>query len=44
MTTCTAVTIWPEVGPHVVRLVCSLPAGHDGDHAAAEIEYIEEDE
>jgi hypothetical protein len=42
MTTCTAVTIWPEIGPHGVRLACSLPAGHGGDHAAGEIEYLEE--
>ena len=34
MTTCPAVTIWPDVPPHGVRLACALPAGHDGDHAA----------
>lgn len=42
MTTCAAVTIWPEIGTHGVRLVCMLPAGHGGDHAAGEIEYIGE--
>lgn len=42
MTICNAVTIWPEIPPHGVRLACSLPAGHEGDHAAAEIEYIGE--
>jgi hypothetical protein len=38
--TCTAVTIWPDVGPHGVRLACCLPSGHDGDHAAAEVEWL----
>lgn len=40
--TCPVVTIWPEIGPHGVRLACSLPAGHDGEHAAAEVEWIGE--
>lgn len=40
--TCPAVTIWPEVPPHGVRLACALPAGHDGDHAAAVVETLEE--
>lgn len=40
MTTCAAVTIWPEIRPHGVRLACSLPAGHEGDHACADIEYL----
>lgn len=38
MKTCPAVTIWPEIG-----LACSLPAGHDGDHACADIEYLTEE-
>lgn len=38
--TCPAVTIWPEIPPHGVRLACSLPAGHDGDHACADVEYL----
>ncbi|HET7405537.1 MAG TPA: hypothetical protein VFJ21_00170 [Mycobacteriales bacterium] len=41
--TCTAVTTWPEVPPNGVRLACVLPAGHDGEHAAAEIEWLEEE-
>lgn len=40
--TCPAVTIWPDVGPHGVRLACVLPAGHEGEHAAAEVEWIGE--
>lgn len=42
MSTCAAVTTWPEVRPHGVRLACCLPAGHDGEHACAEIEYLTE--
>jgi hypothetical protein len=42
MTTCTAVTVWPDIGPHGVRLTCALPAGHDGDHGCGEIEWLEE--
>lgn len=37
---CPAVTIWPEIAPHGARLACSLPAGHGGDHACADIEYL----
>jgi hypothetical protein len=40
VTTCPAVTVWP-LGTRAVRLRCSLPAGHYGDHAAAEIEDVE---
>ena len=40
--TCPAVTTWPEVRPHGVRLACCLPVGHDGEHAAGEIEYLTE--
>lgn len=40
--TCTAVTTWPEVPPHGVRLACCLPAGHGGEHACAQIEYLTE--
>ena len=39
-TYCAATTVWPEVRPNGVRLVCHLPAGHAGDHACAEIEYL----
>ena len=42
--TCTAVTIWPDVGPHGVRLTCCLPAGHDGEHGCAEPEYLSGEE
>ena len=42
--TCAAVTIWPEVPPHGVRLACALLAGHDGDHACAVVEMLEEAE
>lgn len=37
---CTASTIWPEIPPHGVRLTCSLPAGHAGDHGCADVEYL----
>lgn len=37
---CAAVQIWPEIPPRGVRLVCCLPAGHDGDHACADVEYL----
>lgn len=37
---CTAVQIWPEVPPHGVRLTCALPAGHEGEHGAADIDYL----
>ena len=40
MTTCPAVTIWPEVGTHGARLRCALSAGHDGEHMCADIEYL----
>ena len=40
MTTCPAVTVWPDVPPHGVRLACALPAGHDGEHGASQIEYL----
>lgn len=40
---CAAVTTWPEVPPNGIRLACSLPAGHAGDHACAQIEYLEDD-
>lgn len=40
MSTCPAVTIWPEVGPHGARLACCLPAGHSGEHYADTIENI----
>lgn len=39
-TPCPAVTVWPEIPPHGALLTCCLPAGHDGDHYAAEIEYL----
>ena len=42
--TCPAVTIWLDVPPHGVRLACALPAGHDGDHGAAVVETLKEDE
>ena len=42
MTTCPTTTTWPEVPPHGVRLACALPAGHDGEHACAGIEWLEE--
>jgi hypothetical protein len=39
--TCAVVTIWPEIPPNGARLSCCLSAGHDGEHACAEVEYIE---
>lgn len=42
MKRCPAFTIWPEIPPHGVRLACSLPAGHDGDHGCADPEYLDE--
>jgi hypothetical protein len=44
MNTCTAVTIWHDVPPHGVRLRCCLPAGRDGEHGCADIEYLGEEE
>ena len=38
--TCAATEVWPEIYPHGVRLSCCLPAGHDGEHLAADIEYL----
>lgn len=38
---CAITTTWPEIPPNGVRLACCLPAGHDGDHACAEIEYMD---
>jgi hypothetical protein len=38
--TCSKYAIWPEVPPHGVRLSCCLPAGHAGDCACADIEYL----
>ena len=42
VSTCPAVTTWPEVRPHGVRLACCLPVGHPGEHAASEIEQLTE--
>lgn len=36
---CTAATIW-DLGRHRVRLVCCLPAGHEGEHLASEIREV----
>jgi len=38
--TCAATEVWPEIYPHGVRLSCCLPAGHDGEHLAADIKYL----
>lgn len=44
MSTCPAVTIWTDIHPHGVRLRCCLPAGHDGEHLCADVEYLSEEE
>jgi hypothetical protein len=38
--TCARTTVWPEVRPYGVRLSCCLPAGHAGDCACADVEYL----
>lgn len=38
--TCPKAAIWPEVGQYGARLTCCLPAGHPGDCAADDIEYL----
>ena len=38
--TCAKTATWPEVAPHGIRLSCALPAGHTGDCACADIEYL----
>lgn len=43
MNPCPAVTMWPEIPPHGVRLTCCNPAGHDGEHWCADIEYLKEE-
>lgn len=44
MSRCTATETWPDIPPHGVRLVCSLPANHGGEHGCADIEYLTEDD
>lgn len=39
---CGAITIW-VIGQDVIRLTCILPAGHDGDHAADQLEEVAAD-